>query len=382
MTRSRAMLALACLATTLAGWPPAAAADTPAAIRQLLATGPDAAGADAARKAVDDLTAEGTKALPAILAAVPDDVVKANWLRAAFTRIVADAVRDKKPLPADDLLAFARDPKNRGRARRLALEAVESVKPGTTADVIAGGLTDPEFNPDAVAARVDRAAAIEKADPAAATKLYLEAFDAARDVTQCLALAQRLKALGVTVDAVAQLGVIREWLVVGPFADPDESGYATPFPPEKGFDPKASYDGTGGKVGWKRFTSDAPDGRVDLLKAVGPHDGAVAYAAVVLTSPKDQSVELRGGGDDNLAVWVNGTKAIDHPTYRSHLRTDWHRAAVQLKAGENTLLVKVCQCPAPKEKAPGPPAKWEFHLRVVTPDGRGLPLPVATPKPE
>ncbi len=56
-------------------------------------------------------------------------------------------------------------------------------------------------------------------------------------------MAQRLKALGVTVDAAAKLGVVREWLVVGPFADPDESGYATPFPPEKEFDPKASYDG-------------------------------------------------------------------------------------------------------------------------------------------
>jgi len=46
---------------------------------------------------------------------------------------------------------------------------------------------------------------------------------------------------------------------------------------------------------------------------------------------------------------MNGTKVIDHPTYRSHLRIDWHRAKAKFKAGDNTILVKVCQCPAPKE---------------------------------
>lgn len=182
------------------------------------------------------------------------------------------------------------------------------------------------------------------------------------------------------MDPLARLGVVREWLVVGPFDDPDEKGYATVFPPEKAFDPAASYDGKGGKVAWKRFSSEAPDGRIDLMKAVAPTDGAVAYAYAEVTSPKGQEVELRGGGDDNLGVWVNGAKVIDRPTYRSHLRIDWHRAKAKLKAGENAILVKVCQCPAPKEKAPGPPAKWEFHLRVVDPEGRGVPLLVTTTK--
>ena len=352
------------------------------AIQHLLAVGPDAAGADKAQKAVDALVAMGPKALPAILAAIPaDDVVKANWLRVAFTRIVDEAIREKKPIPADELLSFVNDKTKPGRSRRLALEAVEKVAPGTTAKVNDGGLDDPEFGADAVAARMDKAAAVEKADPAAAAKLYREAFDAARDFNQCLALAQRLKALDVSVDPLARLGVVRDWLVVGPFDDPDEKGYATAFPPEKAIDLTATYAGKDGKLAWKSFTSEAPDGRIDLLKAIGPHDAAVAYAYTVVNCPKDQEVELRASGDDNLAVWVNGTKVIDHPTYRSHLRIDWHRAKAKLKAGENTILVKVCQCPAPKEKAPGPPAKWEFHLRFVDSEGRGVSLPVTVPTP-
>jgi hypothetical protein len=229
---------------------------------------------------------------------------------------------------------------------------------------------------------MDKAAALQKADPVAAIKLYREAFDAARDFNQCLTLAQRLKAVEVVVDPLARLGVVRDWMVLGPFDDPDEKGFAKPYPPESKLDPTGTYDGQGGKIAWRRFTSDAPDGRIDLLKAVGPHDAAVAYAYTVVTCPKDQEVELRASGDDNLAVWVNGTKVIDHPTYRSHLRIDWHRAKAKFKAGENTILVKVCQCPAPKEKAPGPPAKWEFHLRVVDPEGRGVSLPVAVPAPK
>jgi hypothetical protein len=354
--------------------------DPDAAIKQLLTTGPDAAGADKARKAVDALVAAGPKVLPAILAAIPDDVVKANWLRAAFGRIVADALKGKQDLPTDELLAFAKDAKKVGRARRLALEAVERVKPGTTAKLLDGWLSDPEFGADAVAVRTEQAAALEKDDRPAAIKLYREAFDAARDFKQSLSLARNLGALGEKVDPLPRLGVVREWSVLGPFDDPDEKGYAKPFPPEKGIDLKATYDGKSGKIAWKAFVSDAPDGRVDLGKAVGKEEGAVAYARAVLTSPKDQEIEVRAGGDDNLAVWVNGTKVIDHPTYRSHLRIDWHRAKVKLKAGQNTILVKVCQCPAPKEKAPGPPAKWEFHLRIVDTEGRGVPMPSAPPE--
>lgn len=377
MSRYRYLFAAAVALPALAGWagqpkPP----DAEAAIKQLLKAGPDAAEAAKARAAVDALVAAGPKALPAILAAIPsDDVVKANWLRAAFGRIVADASKGKQDLPTDELLAFARDEKKVGRARRLALEAVERMKPGTTAKLLDGWLSDPEFGADAIAVRTEQAAALEKDDKQGAIKLYREAFDAARDFQQCLALARSLAALGEKADPLPRLGVVREWSVLGPFDDPDEKGYAKAYPPEKGIDLKASYDGKAGKIAWKAFASDAPDGRVDLGKAVAKEEGAVAYAHAVLTSPKDQEVEVRAGGDDNLAVWVNGAKVIDHPTYRSHLRIDWHRARVKLKAGENVILVKVCQCSAPKEKAPGPPNKWEFHLRVVDAEGRGITSP-------
>lgn len=345
-------------------------------IRQLLAVGSDAAGVETARKAVDDLVTVGPKALIAILDAIPEgDVVKANWLRAAVERIVTNAIREKRALPIDELLRLVQDAKRPGRARRLALEALEKAQPGTTAKLTEGWLADPEFGADAVADRMEKAAALETNDQEAAIKLYRQAFDNVTDFTQCLAVAQRLKALNITVDPLTRLGVVREWLVIGPFDDPDEKGFAKVFPPETKIDRAGSYEGKGGMIAWKRHVSEAPDGRVDLLKAIGPSEGAVGYGVAVIRVAKDKEVEVRCGGDDNIAVWVNGVKAIDHGAYRSHLRVDWHRAKVRLKAGENVILVKVCQCPAPKEKAPGPPNKWEFLLRLVDNEGRGLSLP-------
>src|SRR4051812_41914205 len=64
------------------------------------------------------------------------DTVAANWLRTALDRVLADTPADK--LPLDEMLAFVRDPKNAGRARRLALEVVEAQRPGTARKLYVG----------------------------------------------------------------------------------------------------------------------------------------------------------------------------------------------------------------------------------------------------
>src|SRR6202030_3401169 len=95
-------------------------------------------GAVAARKAWDKLVRQGPKALPAILEAMdtPDTVV-ANWLRTAFDRIVEDDRKTgSKGIDADKLLAFVKDAKRQGRARRLALEVVDRLRPGTSDKLI------------------------------------------------------------------------------------------------------------------------------------------------------------------------------------------------------------------------------------------------------
>src|SRR5262245_22091575 len=74
----------------------------------------------------ESLVACGPAVLPRLLAAMdtPDTVV-ANWLRTAFDRIVdTERKAGGKRIDADALLAFAKDARHQGRARRLALEVV------------------------------------------------------------------------------------------------------------------------------------------------------------------------------------------------------------------------------------------------------------------
>ena len=60
-------------------------------------------------------------------------------------------------------------------------------------------------------------------------------------------------------------------------------------------------------------------------------------------------------------------------SHRQPVRLDRHRFTVELRAGVNTVLVKVCQAPASDN---GPP-NWEFLLRVTDSTGRGVKFPSA-----
>jgi hypothetical protein len=79
---------------------------------------------------------------------------------------------------------------------------------------------------------------------------------------------------------------------------------------------------------------------------------------------------------DNVTAWVNGSEVIRvASTYRSHFRTDRHRAWVKLLAGENTLLLKLTKTPPTSEGSGsrgGPADKWDFSARFVDNRGQGL----------
>jgi hypothetical protein len=363
----------------------------PTLVTLALAAGPAAAGPTddiaalataPSRPAWDRVAAAGPNALLPLLRAWPaDDPVAANWLGLAFAHIAAG---HKNQLPAADLTAFATDPKNPGPARRLALEAVEAVTPGATAGLLRGWLGDPEFGPDAVAARV---AAAETAADGEAMAILKDAYAGATDFDQVQLVTKKLAAHGVAADPLGKLGVVRAWAVVGPFDADCEAGLKASFPPEASVDLAATYPGRGGAaLRWRPGVEAGPDGRADLLRAdVSPKNGAVAYAAAVLTVPAAGRAELRVGAVDNVTAWVNGSKVVSvGSTYRSHFRADRHRAGVDLKAGDNLLLLKLTKTP-PTTEGPaargGPPEKWEFMARLVDDRGRAVPFAAAGGKP-
>ncbi|AWM39999.1 hypothetical protein GobsT_15950 [Gemmata obscuriglobus] len=328
-------------------------------------------GADpaATRAAWDRVVAAGPPALLPLLKAWPaDDPVAANWLRTAFDQI---AKANPAKLPTDELLAFASDPKGHGKARRVALAAVERGQPGTTAKRLAGWLGDPEFGPDAVADRLAAADALTA--PAEQVKSLRATFAAATDLEQALLVAKRLTAAGDKPDVLTHLGVVRRWHVVGPFPVSPDEGLTKGFPPEAKIDLAAGYEGKAGTLKWQPAANDPADARLDVVKlGVKPDDGSVAYAVATVKLAAAAKVELRASAVDNLTVWVNGNKVTERASeYRSMFRPDRYRATVELPAGESVVLVKLTKTKAEEVRGkPSTPVKWDFLVRLVGSDGR------------
>ncbi|MFO0844336.1 MAG: hypothetical protein U0797_18385 [Gemmataceae bacterium] len=305
------------------------------------------------------------------------DTAAANWLRLAFDEI---AEKHPKAIDADALLAFARDPKRAGRPRRVALGLVERLRPGTTAKLLPGWLDDPEFRADAVEAALARVQGDKELPKEKAISSLREILEAARDLDQVQAAAARLKERGVDVNVARHMGFLRDWYVIGPFDGLGKKSFKTVYPPENGVDLAATPEGKGGrKLRWQRLNAaESNTGRypvlINLRKPLGDAEDAVAYAWTSFEVPKDRTVEFRGAADDNMTVWVNGERVFAFEEYHNGVRVDRHRFPVKLKAGVNTVLLKVCQAPIePDSDLPN----WEFFLRITDATGKGLTFPLA-----
>jgi hypothetical protein len=344
-------------------------------LKRVRDVGSEGAGSSDARAAWGSLVARGPAVLTALLEAMDTpDTVAANWLRTAFDRITDDATgTDARRIDAAALLRFAQNSKRQGRARRLALDLVERLCPGTRAGLLRGWTDDPEFRSDAidqVLADLDR----DKEAPADRQVAILRRlFAATRDLPQSQAVAARLKRLGAPVSVADHFGFLRDWYVIGPFDAHGMKGFTTTYPPETEVDLAASHVGKGKVVRWKRYRSpEATSGPhvalVNLREPLGDATDAVAFAYTAFDADEDRQVEFRGAADDNLTVWVNGARVFGFEEYRNGVRLDRHRFRVRLKKGVNTVLVKVCQAPADPAH---PEPNWEFFLRVCDTTGKG-----------
>ena len=251
----------------------------------------------------------------------------------------------------------------------------EELRPGVRKKLLPGWLDDPTFREDAL----DELLARSKRDKDLPRDKILAGFRASRDPEQAHAFAALLKERGEAVSVADHMGFLRDWHLVGPFDAGGGKGFSTTYAPEKKVDLKSTFEGKGGKkLRWVRTTvAETTSGRipalVDLRKPLGNADDAVAFAYTSFTVPAERAVEFRGAADDNFTVWVNGVRAFGFEEYQNGVRLDRHRFAVKLRAGVNTVLVKVCQAPA----SPGGPPNWEFLLRITDPAGRGVTFPSA-----
>ena len=150
---------------------------------------------------------------------------------------------------------------------------------------------------------------------------------------------------------------LRSWLVLGdiPLTGGFDKDWLSEQGGETGVKPveKASItlpDKT--TVAWRQFTSwgDA----VNVANGRGLKRNVLAYAYTAITRRAAGKALLSIGSDESIRVWVNGTLVLDRRTQRP-LTFDEDLVEVDLKAGENALLIKL-------EQRQGP---WTFAARVL-----------------
>ncbi|MBI1928664.1 tetratricopeptide repeat protein [Candidatus Poribacteria bacterium] len=154
------------------------------------------------------------------------------------------------------------------------------------------------------------------------------------------------------------------WWIIGPFDNIGGSGYHGAYIPEEAtqIDKMAEYPGKNGNVHWKKLQDDTFDGFVDFDQIFGGKlDWVTAYAWTKITSPDERQAQIRFGSDDQAKIWLNGKEVFTFAGARP-AAPDQDTIPVTLKAGENTILVKVSD----------EQVYWGFYLRLT--DLNGVPF--------
>lgn len=331
----------------------------------------------AAQRAVVALVGAGERAMMPILEGFQKaNPLGVNWLRNSFEQIAFKIVASRKPLPAATLEKFIKDTTQSAAARRLAYETLRAQDKDLEARLIPGMLLDPgpEFRRDAVARLMDEAA---KAEGAASTELYKKALNGAVHEDQVKQLAEALRKSGETVDISRHFGFVSKWMIAGPFDNKDEKGFAVAYTPEKEFEEQgpnfsAEYDGMNGKVQWKPLETSDDYGVVDIAGQIENFKGSAMYAAATWNSPSEQSLQIRLGTPNAWKIWVNGKLMFEREEYHRSSQMDQYVVPVTLKAGDNTICLKICQNEQTQEWA----QKYQYQLRVCDQTGAGV-LPAA-----
>lgn len=344
-------------------------------IEVLRSVGPEGQGNVAASAAWDVVSRADAQSLPDLLAAMDGaNELAINWLRSAV-ETVADRARSKgQSLPIGALEKFVRDHKHHPRARRLAYDLIASADSGAAEKLMAKMLDDPspELRREAVQRLMAEAAELRKSGKTnAAVARYESALKPARDLDQIEAIAKALRELNKPVELREVFGWIANWHVIGPFDNTGGAGYARIFPPEEKVDLNAEYDGKSGKVRWKDFATSDDHGKVDFNKPLGSLKEVTGYAWTEIQCDKARSAEVRLGCKNGWKVWLNGELLFGRDEYHRGTEIDHYRMPAQLKAGKNTILVKLCQ----NELTPDWAKEWEFQLRIT--DSIGTPVVLA-----
>ncbi|QDU23964.1 hypothetical protein [Urbifossiella limnaea] len=384
LRRFRPGWAAAVVLALLAAPAPAQPDDLVKALATLKGVTKEGASNDAAGPAWKAVVDAGAPAFFPALAAVDDaNPTAANWLRSAAEAITEKEKTARKRIDEAALEAFVLDTKYAPSARRLAYEVL-SAQDRTAARLLPKLLDDPhpDLRREAIADGLTRLTGMGQA-------LTLDKlFDYTRDKEQAEAIAKELEKAGKTVSVTEHFAFLTHFRVVGPFFSEKGKALTLNYPPET-TPAAAEYDGKDGKVAWQPQSTAHKYGQLDLNDKVGRLKNACIYARATVHADKATPAEIRVGSPNAVAIYLNGKKLFGREEYHHGDQMDYHVGKGVLAAGENTVVVKVCQ----NNQTDSWAQRWQFQARVCDStggpiagltqvvDGRKLPLG-ATPQPE
>ncbi|MBM3986390.1 MAG: DUF3857 domain-containing protein [Planctomycetes bacterium] len=138
-----------------------------------------------------------------------------------------------------------------------------------------------------------------------------------------------------------QHGTIRDWRVIGPFANERGGGFDVAYAPEEVIDLAASARGKERDVAWRaQPCPQSPLGVVVLDEMLRPNEQAIAYLATAIRVERARDVCLWLGTSGELKVWHGKRLALARKVQRSYHR-DQDRVVLALQPGWNPILVKL-----------------------------------------
>lgn len=140
---------------------------------------------------------------------------------------------------------------------------------------------------------------------------------------------------------VESMGVIRNWMMIGPFDNVSNSGYAKAYPPEELIDFSKTYDAKdGNSARWNPLVNSAATGWIFLENHTTTTD-AVFYFYCNVISLQAQAVNLAFGASGSFKIMLNGSLVLADSIFRN-TGDDMFMQRVTLRKGDNPLLVKIC----------------------------------------
>jgi len=164
-------------------------------------------------------------------------------------------------------------------------------------------------------------------------------------------------------DLLAVSGLVTDWWVVGPLSTRQALLNHDLLDPAAEVDtvkPVADGDTV---CAWKYAPVTDPAGMLDLQATLARKNDVGSYAYAEITSPAEQPAVIKLGSDDDFVCWLNGKQVVECHDPRPWA-PDQNSAEVTLKAGRNTLLLKVLNGGG----------NWACSARFTDRDGKPLKL--------